>query len=439
MDLTEYWIWWSLTIALGGASLIRGALAPRELLGIPVVLSVMWVYVYGYLSRQIVLNQEHLFAPEALAFAQLLACASLACLLAGWHLFRQRSPRRPAAGRTYDLKKLWRLGICWMAVGAVNVWLFASSGASFQESSAYIYLFYNVGFAGAGLCAAVCAREGVTVARLGIAAACFLGLIGPFLLGARRGPTFAGIIAIVFGYLLARRSQPRVLQIVQVVGTLACAGALMLFLVESRGVVYRGLGWNAAFEEVTLDALVNRRALDPLDNEFVNHCVQTQANRETGLYQYGTVHLAMAVNWIPRQLWPGKPQRSMGLYPEARQNFDPGFRTNLGVGGSWGAVADAFNNYAYGCFVFWFALGALTVCLFNRTQRSDDLGARMHYLGLLMSCHWFIAQSLSEAIVPGMFFQATFWFSLRYSRLRVTCPVPCVPHLPRVALPLPRI
>lgn len=432
MDLTEYWIWWGLTVALCAGSLLRGALLRRELLGVPVVLSLMWLYFYGYLSCQVVVHLEHLFAPEVFATAQFLACGSLASLLLGWHLFIRKASRRRTAGAQYNQGRLWALGLGWMAIGAASLRLFASSGASFQESSAYVYMLYNVGFAGAGLCAAVFARRRLNLLQMLLMAGLLYGLLGTFLQGARRGPTFAGIVAVVFGYLLARRLHPRLLQ---VFGTLGCTGVLMLVLVESRIAVYQGFGWGTAFERISLESVVQRRALVPDDNEFVNHCIQIQANRETGLYQYGTTHLLMAVNWIPRRFWPDKPTRSFGLYPCARNHFDPGFQNNIRTGGAWGAVADTFDNYWYFCFAFWFVLGALLVQLFNRMQCTDDLAPRMHYLGLLMSSHWFVAQCLTEALVPAMFFQAAFWISFRCSRLGSAYSARGIPTWSRAALP----
>ena len=64
--------------------------------------------------------------------------------------------------------------------------------------------------------------------------------------------------------------------------------------------------------------------------------MQIEANLVTGMYQYGTAHLAMLTHWVPKARRPGKPQRSMGIYPAARFHFNPGFYTNLGLGGAWG-------------------------------------------------------------------------------------------------------
>ena len=126
-----------------------------------------------------------------------------------------------------------------------------------------------------------------------------------------------------------------------------------------------GFSWQDAVRIGSSNVIEDRRSKELADNEFVNHAIQIEANLKTGMYQYGTVHLGMLTHWIPRAIWPGKPQRSMGLYPLARDHYKPGFYTNLGHGGAWGPVADSFDNYWYYCIVFWYLIGWGAVALYR--------------------------------------------------------------------------
>ena len=235
--------------------------------------------------------------------------------------------------------------------------------------------------------------------------------------GARRGPTYTAIIAAVFSYLLVRTSSAKLWK---VVGTLGATGLLMIALVHARSYLISGQSFESALQAGGAEAIHEKRSTELADNEFVNHAVQIEANLKTGMYQYGTVHLAMLTHWIPRAIWPGKPQRSMGLYREAIQNFNPGFSTNLGHGGAWGPVADSFNNYWYFCLIFWYLIGWGALALWKKAVWQESLNWKMHYLAVLMSSHWFFAQCLTEALVPFMFFQAAFWLAFRNCRTSST-------------------
>jgi hypothetical protein len=316
----------------------------------------------------------------------------------------------------YSLQRLWNWGIGLLIVGDIGLHSFLYSETSYATSSAYWYMLFQVGYAGIALCVAVLAlgRTGVKTGSLVLFAALAWLLVAPFLLNARRGPTYTTIIAAAFSYLLVR---PSTLKLWKVMGTLGAGGLLMIVLVHARGYLNRGLSWQSAMQAGTTEAVQEKRSTQVADNEFVNHAVKIEANLETGMYQYGTVHLAMLAHWIPRAIWPGKPQRSMGLYPAAMFHFKPGFYTNLGLGGAWGPVADGFDNYWHLCPVFWFLIGWGSVALYKRALGQERLDWKMYYLAVLMSAHWFFAQCFTEALVPFMFYQASFWLAFRFSRL----------------------
>jgi hypothetical protein len=425
MELGSFWIWWSLTVLACSWPLLRALDHPREVLGFPLIASLMWLYLYVYLPFQAVTYLDDALKGLPLSFAQFLSCASFACLLLGWYLrVGGGSTSLPRAAR-YHLGKLWLLGIGWLVVGNVGLYSFLASGASYQSSSAYWYMLNNVGYAGTALCVVALVRGRRYVDPLSVLLVIVLiGLLaGPFIVGARRGPMFTAIIAVIFAYLLASRTMPR---LSVAVGTLAFTGFMMLVLVEVRNYTYHGKTWDDALETMTFEDVMAKRTKKLSDNEFVNHCVQIQANLETDQYQYGTSILSALLSWIPRSLWPDKPVRNEGWFTEARDYFRSGVRTNLGSGGAWGTVADAFNNFWYFSLVFWFAVGWFTAAVYTKGQRGGDLSWKMYYLGILMATHWFIAQCLSEAIVPWLMYEAVFWLSFRLCRL------PAMPFEPMV-------
>ena len=49
----------------------------------------------------------------------------------------------------------------------------------------------------------------MSLLQIGLMALLVCLFVGTFITAARRGPTFAGIIAVVFGYALSRYSPPR--------------------------------------------------------------------------------------------------------------------------------------------------------------------------------------------------------------------------------------
>ncbi len=411
----SFWTWWYLTIIVCCYPLLRAWKKPEEVLGFPVIGTLMWLYMYVYLSYKIVTAHPGLFSGSVLTIAQFLPCVCFVCFLAGWYLNLGRRPKKNPTAVGYSLPRLWGWGIAFLVVGDASWHSFRSSGAAFADSSAYWYLLFNVAYSGIALCVAVLTLKRKIVETTGLiifgVLACLL--VGPFLVTARRGPTFTAIIAVGFSYLLVR---PSSLKLWKVAGTLAAAGFLMIALVHARKYLGGGQSFHTAIQAGASDAMSETRSTETLDNEFVNHAVMIEANLETGMYQYGTVHLAMLMHWVPRAFWHGKPTRSEGLYPAATLHFNPGFYTNLHHGGAWTPVADSFNNYWWYCPIFWYLIGWGAVALYKMAVWRDQLNWKMHYLAVLMSSHWFFAQCMTEALVPFMFYQAAFWLAFRFSR-----------------------
>jgi hypothetical protein len=193
----------------------------------------------------------------------------------------------------------------------------------------------------------------------------------------------------------------------------------MVFLVAVRPVVYKDGTWSEAFQEITLKSAVSERGSKTSDNEFANHALQIEANLTTGLYQYGTSHLLIPLNSIPRRFWPTKPWRGQGLFPEAMPQHFTAVEHNLGVGGASGIVADSFNNYGWFFPVFWFILGRLLASVYIRAiQQGSSLRWKLHYVGICFASHWLVAQNLAEAFVPATIYQVAFFLAFQLSTVQ---------------------
>jgi hypothetical protein len=410
LDLSQFWLWWFLTALLALGQILRAVRHPWEVLAFPTIASSIWLFCYNYLSYQLIRTQPHVFTADAWTFAQMTACVSLACLLVGWHgtVGTSRGLSRQPRSLAFDMDRLWFVGIAAMVIGLVGWRSFLRSGRIDAETTAYWYMLYNLAFPGASLCVLVLTLSPRRRSAFRCLLLTFLaGLIFlPFMLTARRGPTCAAITALAFSYFAVRDKPPRASL---VLATIGATGLLMLLLYSSRSTIESGGLFFQYLKEANVQEVLTEKGQEVGDNEFYNHCELIQANRETGLYQYGTGHLAMLLHWIPRSWWAGKPARSLGFFPEAALVADKGQQSNLGNGGGWGAVADSFNNYAWGFPVYWIVIGWLTGALFLKAQQSGALQWKMANIGLLCSSHWYITQSLGEAFVPFMFFQGVYF------------------------------
>jgi hypothetical protein len=414
-----FWLWWGVTLVAAVWQIWRAWEKPRELLGFATVASVLWLYIYGYLPYHLILEQKGAFRAEIWNLAQFTAFVSLLSLLVGWHwkVDSARRSLRPAPEVTFNMDRLWWCGLGALAIGLAGFYSFARSGREFATTSAYWYLLFNTCYSGMALCVVVMtlSPRHRSVFHWGTLALLASLIILPLLVGARRGPTFVAIIALFFSFAAVRRKPVHPVILLSVLCT---AGLLMLLLVTARRVTYsEGGAWKEFLGTVKVEEMLEERAKKTGDNEYFNHCQMLEANLRTGLYQYGTAHLAGLVNWVPRRFWPDKPQRGLGFLPEALQTIERDDSSNLGVGGAWGAVADSFNNYWYFFPVFWLAIGWLTAAAFLRAQVYGSLPWKLYNVGILCAAHWFIAQSIVEAFVPFMIYEGVFFIAFKYARV----------------------
>ena len=293
---------------------------------------------------------------------------------------------------------------------------FLASGREADDTSAYWYLLITLAYPGMALCVAVLVLvpSRRTLFNLVVLGVLVYLVVYPFLVCARRGPTFVTIISISMAFFLTRARLPRP---GVVLGVFFGAGLVILFIYTARRSVYSQESWQDFMDTVTVDEVVSQRAQKTGDNEFFNHCLALEANLRTGLYQYGTAHLAMFVHWVPRSFWPGKPMRGRGFFPTALYAVETEYAHNVGYGGAIASVEDTFDNYGYFFPLFWVVAGYVTASFFAKTQETNDLRWKLHYVGLLSASHWFVAQNFPESFVPFCFFQAAYYGAFRFARI----------------------
>jgi hypothetical protein len=390
--------------------------SPREALAFPAVAAILWLYIYVVLPCQLVAAGDSGLDAAALGMAQTTAWIAFAALQLGWDMRASRgvSQRLHLSKRTLSFARLWLSGLTLQLLGLVGYYTFVHSGRSFEDTSGYWYLLVNLCYPGISLCVAVLVLrpEFRTALNQFLLVAGAALVFVPFLAGARRGPTFAGIIAITFPYLACRPSRASFVKMASVV---VMGGIVMLVLVAARRVVYDEGSWSEAVEMITLKDAFENRGRVTSDNEFANHTLQIEANRASGLYQYGTAHLTAFLNAIPRSIWSSKPGRGQGLFPEALASHDTDVANNLGHGGGFAVVADSFNNYGWFFPLFWFGIGYGLSSIYVRAFSTNDLKWKAHYVGIVCASHWFIAQTFAEAFVPAVIYQAGYYVSFKFA------------------------
>jgi hypothetical protein len=177
------------------------------------------------------------------------------------------------------------------------------------------------------------------------------------LLGARRGPTFIGLVGPTMLFYMARGKRPS-LPALALGG--AILGTLMLTLVANRNSVY----WGA---ELELKGSPNDYFRPSPGQDFVYGAGLVIVADELQNFSWGTSYLVtLFVRPIPRALWPSK-------YEDAAQFFDrPSLEENLGVdiksfqnvlgwtaahGAAPGIVGDMWREFSWGMLVALLGIG----------------------------------------------------------------------------------
>lgn len=410
-------IFWGLlgTTGLLGLGIVwRAVRRPREIPQLPLVAAAMWLYFYGFMAYAAARGLRAFLPDWTLALGQATALLGFGALVAGWVLAvreRREAARTPPAATRYNWPALWWIGVgLILASGMVHYSLVRQPDPDWQSMSAYVYLFFHVGYPGMALCVVARVKGGFKqplerLAFVGVVAFAML----PHLMNARRGPLFPLIMVVVFLPAILRRSPPSRLKLF---GALGGAGVLMLLFVAVRPWVYSSgassvstESWAEAVTSLTLEQVLVERSTKVSDNEYVYHCGTIATNVELGSYQYGTGYLSLLTHWIPRRLWPAKPGLGEGWYGSNLDRVPLVMGWRMTPGASAGGVSEVFNQLGWASPLFWLWIGWCAGTLYRHATVVDDPRWAVAYIGILCASHWLVSQGFAAAFVPGAVYQ----------------------------------
>jgi hypothetical protein len=418
-----FWLLWSCGIAWLLFVFLRCLSKPTEMLGLPFVFAVFGGYFYVFMPYEAGIHLAGFLPPWTLEIGHACALLGLVSLWVGWWSSTRGIAgfASDAAHGNADRRYLFHVGLggCWVAFfGELSFGAFNTEG--FGES-AYWYMLFQLAYPAAALAiiALVQDRRLRTPLRLLLLVVPVARLALPYLLAARRGPTVAWVLTILFAVVLGARRTPSRRTIVL---GLTSAGVLALTIFAMRGQLERGESFVDAASQVSFEDIALRRTRNVADNEYVYHCALIGTTLTTGRYQYGTGHLAVLASWVPRGLWPDKPVRGGGLFPDARALMPSVTGISMGRGMAAGTIADSFVQYGYAFPLFWAFLGWMGGLIWKRALRPEDWFWKVTLVNLLACSHWLVAQSFGAFLVPMLFGQSVPIAGLLLERRRSRLP-----------------
>ncbi|MES2467248.1 MAG: hypothetical protein V4675_08110 [Verrucomicrobiota bacterium] len=411
MENNIFWILWVATLLLAGWVAVDAVFKPWKLLEWPVLCSVMWLYFYVYMAYDAISNFQSLFTPKALILGQLLPLLSFAALLYGWNVARRTSVQGRRSYATLENRVLiCFVGMAMIITGAVGGYLVQAGrdagGFDYENTSAYVYLAFYVGYPGLALSlwAASLSRGTVRTVLLTLTFVALAIFIYPHVAYLRRGPTFPAILLLLLVPPLATGKAPN--RTVYLSG-LAILGVVMLAYLPLRKVIYNKGTWAEAFSEFSVTDAVTERGKDIFDNEYINNCHLIEALTDNGKYQYGTGHGSLFLHWIPSSIWKNKPMLGEGIYTHDELFADVGQSAGiqlLGGGAAAGGVADAFVQYGFLTPLFFGLFGWLVSKAYWKGRNEGSLFWIHSYIAFVCATHWLISQGVSAAFVPMLAF-----------------------------------
>jgi oligosaccharide repeat unit polymerase len=220
-------------------------------------------------------------------------------------------------------------------------------------------------------------------------------------LGGRRGPAFLIMCILVTGWYVARNRRP---SLRMVVGMVAVAGVLMLFLVSNRQNIYLG-----SEKEIDAEAFTNKLVITEASSgqEFIHSSglILTAAYRDQ--FYWGLRYFTLLfVRPIPKQLWPTKYE-DLGLGWMVDEPGTGGFTDRewyeaVGFVPEWGSaggfIADTFIEFWWFGVIVCYLIGRLYRYCWTRSLGSGQLWT-MIYVELLALSVYLPAQSVG-IVVP---------------------------------------
>lgn len=401
-----YWVLWLATLVVCLYQSIRAYRDSRDFFGLPLIACFMFGYFYVLQSFYVATQLTNLLQPWMFEFGQFMALVCLSALLAGWYYGRKRFGvvKQIDSKTSVKMSTLWWVGLTFSLIGLIGLYSFDPGQNSFQESSAYWYMLFFVGYPGLLMCLQAMARSSKqrTWFHLLSIAALIIVFMYPFILYARRGPLFPMVIILLYGYMFASGKRPKKFL---TLGGLLLAGTAMLTFVVIRDYSDVGASWkNEKLQDLSYQTIVVDKAVSEGDNEFLYHCGITATSYELGLYQYGTGYLSLLTHWVPRYFWQDKPILGQGWYDHAGNNVRYLTGWDLTNGAAAGGVSESFEQLGFAAPLLWFFFGLMVAKLYSRARDSEDLRSQALFIGILAATHWMIAQGFSAAYVPMLAF-----------------------------------
>ena len=409
MNDSLFWLLWFATLCVCGWQLLQGIRFPARLLEWPFLVSAMWMYFYVYMARDVALGMSAYISNNAFLLGQLFPLLCIIATVLGWNLAKPKVHQRPAFTAILNNEfTMWMVGLGLIIMGAAGGYMMQAARAAaggqydFENTSAYVYMFFWVGYPGMALAFWMASKWKGRHAKL-MWAVTFVSLcifLYPHVAFLRRGPTFPAIILMLLVPPLARRTSPR--RVVYIGGLVAVGVAMMAYL-PMRAIINKDGTWQEAFSQVDVAAAVTERSKDMFDNEYVNNCFIIAALAKNGKFQYGTGHLSLFLHWIPRAFWKSKPGMGEGYYP-SDELFDDveayaGVKT-LGGGAAAACVADSFVQYGFLCPLFWFGLSWFISRAYWKGRYEGNIIWMNVYFAFVCATHWLISQGFAAAFVP---------------------------------------
>ena len=383
---------------------------PQKMLEWPFLAAVMWGYFYVYMSYDANTSLAD-YISEYSVIGQITALMGLVGIYLGWGIGLKR---KVISTKRQLPKNMWLLcaGLFFVIVGILGARSVGEAASKqidvYNETSAYYYLLFYVGFPGLAMAVWAGAKwNGKTKYIVWIIIAIFLFVfIFPYIQGARRGPVFPAIILLLIVPSMARRKSPNPIVFASV---LISTGIAMILFLSIRSITYNGGDWSDAIAEICVKDAVSERGKKVTDNEFVNHCHTVATLAYNGKINYGTGHLGLLLHWIPKKFYPNKPILGDGYFCSFYELFDDierhcGVYLLGGSGASNAGVADSFFQYGWLFPFYWYCISYIFSILYTNGQKTNDPRWCLSYVGVMCASHWLISQSLSAATVPGLIF-----------------------------------
>jgi len=411
MENILFWFFWWATLGICLWKIAEGFSRPNRMLEWPFLASSMWFYFYVYMAYGVKMGQPEYLPKDSFGLGQLMPLLCLIGIISGWASGLRGMRAQSDTKALYPLHSVWMAGLILMLIGiagnhSVNRAV-ASGNLDFSKTSAYWYGLFYVGYPGLAL--SVWALSKMPGRRRWLlwlmTASALIVLLLPYLVNARRGPTFPAIFILLLVPPLAKKQPPKP---VLFFGGLVLAGLLMLVFYNIRTNLYKEGGtWSEAMPQLNVQDAVESRNQGLYDNEYINNCWIIYTLSQNNKFQYGTGHLELLVHWIPRALWESKPIIGEGYYSHEELfndvNGQAGFNL-MGGGASAGGVADSFVQYGYLTPFFWFGLGWVAARAYIRGRVGNNPRWLFTYVGFVCASHWLTSQGFVAAFVPGMCF-----------------------------------